>query len=641
MAGSGREPAGPRGGLRAAAWLAGLALAPVAAAADEAPTTTSEVVVTASHFAHAADRATADTTVLAPDAAPAGATLGEALASLSDIEVQRPGGAAGVASIFVRGAKPNFTLVMVEGVPLNDQTNSRGGSTDVSAINLLDVEQVEVVRGALSSVYGSGAIEGAVNLILPGGAVRPTAVAAVEGGSARDASVAVVARAPLAGGAGGSLGLDWADAGHAVEQSSRVNAAIDAKIAPLDGSDRYGVVVRLSRSDSDAFPDDSGGPRLAVLRAVERTRAQQALIGAHWRLAMGRSLSLELNGAGTTSRFDDRSPGVAPGPSEPTGVPAGATRDRYGFAREQAILRLDSGGDWRALAGTEAQEEDGRTEGVLRLFGHSYPSRYALGRTTWAAFAEADGEHGPLSLDSSLRVDQPQGLGDHLTGRVGVAWRLARSLSLHAAWGESFKAPSFYALGDAFVGNPSLRPETATAAEVGLTWTSALGPKLAVILLRTQYHQLIDFVAGPPPRLENRSSVLSQGVQASVSAPIAGRGALSLSAAYIDTRDQTGGSRLADLPPWRASAALDWRFSSHIRARLDAVGVGDRLDTSVPTGNVILPPYASVNARLFLDVGHRGQIEASVENALDKHYEAAVGFPAPGVTGRLAFTQRF
>ena len=83
--------------------------------------------------------------------------------------------------------------------------------------------------------------------------------------------------------------------------------------------------------------------------------------------------------------------------------------------------------------------------------------------------------------------------------------------SLRASAGDGFKAPSFYALGNPFVGNPRLAPEKSRAAEAGLVWTGAAGDSAALTVFRTRFDGLIDFIPGPPPRLENRNVVISKG----------------------------------------------------------------------------------------------------------------------------------
>ena len=60
----------------------------------------------------------------------------------------------------MRGADPNYTLVLVDGVRVNDPTNARGGSFDFSSLDVADVERVEIARGPYSAVYGGDALAG-------------------------------------------------------------------------------------------------------------------------------------------------------------------------------------------------------------------------------------------------------------------------------------------------------------------------------------------------------------------------------------------------------------------------------------------------------------------------------------------------
>jgi vitamin B12 transporter len=266
-----------------------------AAPADRPRPPLAELVVTASRLPRLQSQAGSSVTLLRARDAPPVATLGDLLANDSDIDVQRPGGAAGVASIYLRGADPNFTPVMLEGVPLNDPTNTRGGSVDVSAIDALGLQRVEVVRGALSAVYGSGSLSGAVNLILPSGTGRREGAVTLVGGTDRSLAAGLTLRGPVGGeGAVAAASLTHSDAGDAVPQSSRRNDTFSTKITPLDGSDAYGLVLRLSRSAARAFPDESGGPRLAVLRTTETRRSDEGLVAAHVCVALSTKASLEL-----------------------------------------------------------------------------------------------------------------------------------------------------------------------------------------------------------------------------------------------------------------------------------------------------------------------------------------------------------
>ena len=82
--------------------------------------------------------------------------------SLPGFSVSRPGGAGGVSEVFLRGAESNFTAVYVDGVRLNNPSNTRGGSFDFSSLGVFDIERIDVSAGAMSAVYGADAMAGVV-----------------------------------------------------------------------------------------------------------------------------------------------------------------------------------------------------------------------------------------------------------------------------------------------------------------------------------------------------------------------------------------------------------------------------------------------------------------------------------------------
>src|SRR3954463_3624411 len=84
------------------------------------------------------------------------------LRDLQSVYIQQSGGRGSVVSLFTRGAKPNFTLVLLDGVKANDPTSTRGGSYDFSTLDLNDIERIEFVRGPASALYCFVAVGGVV-----------------------------------------------------------------------------------------------------------------------------------------------------------------------------------------------------------------------------------------------------------------------------------------------------------------------------------------------------------------------------------------------------------------------------------------------------------------------------------------------
>ena len=126
-----------------------------------------EIIVTGSRVATRPDDLAANVTVLsrADFDVEKPARLADLLRRVAGVHIDQVGGRGGTGSLYMRGADPNYTLVLVDGVRVNDPTNARGGSFDFSTFDVADVERVEVARGPYSAVYGGDALAGVVNIV--------------------------------------------------------------------------------------------------------------------------------------------------------------------------------------------------------------------------------------------------------------------------------------------------------------------------------------------------------------------------------------------------------------------------------------------------------------------------------------------
>lgn len=585
----------------------------------------SDIVVTATRAPVPLERQPYSVTVLGADALAASESIADALARLPEVYVQMSGGRTGFASLFLRGADPNFTTVMLEGVPLDSPTNSRGGTVNLAAIPSAAIARVEMVSGPASTLYGSGPLAGAVNLLLAPPAARHRFSASGSLGSEGDHSVAGQWQGPVAQGFGGSLTGVIDDAGTALPQSRFRSRSADLRLARLDGS-RGSLLVHWARTRSAGFPDSSGGYDHAVIRSVEQRKADEIILAADQTLLRTGPVALSL--AASWSSRDDwvASPGVAPSADTPTGVPGGLDDIRY----RRGIVRPDLGidlGAWRVTLGVQGQWETARSEGYLD-FGFHAPTSYRQTRATYSAFAELNGTLGPLEANGGLRIDDIDGIGTRWSGRAGLRHALGGAVSVRAMAGTAFKAPSFYALGNPFVGNPALRPERAIAMELGLEWRPGEADRLALTIFRTRYKDLIDFVPADPPRLENRARVISRGVSAQLSHRLGATLKGSVTVQYVETQDAATGARLLNRPHWRAGADLEWApiRALTMRARYDYTD--ERDDYAVPTGVRTLGRTHRLSASAAWTVSRHVRVRLEGENLLGGRGQDAIGFPA-------------
>jgi len=93
----------------------------------------------------------------------------EVLRSVPGLNLLPTGGRPGVTHAWIRGADPNFTLVLLDGIPLNDPTDRQGGAVNLEEIPRGFVDHAEVVRGPQTAFYGMSALSGVVQLFTPRG----------------------------------------------------------------------------------------------------------------------------------------------------------------------------------------------------------------------------------------------------------------------------------------------------------------------------------------------------------------------------------------------------------------------------------------------------------------------------------------
>lgn len=147
-----------------------LALSSSASLAHAATDTLDTVVVTASQTEHSELTAPASVSVITREQLDkmSVTTVNDAIKSLPGVNIN-PATSYGRNEIKIRGLDSDYTLLLINGQRINSRdalTSSYGNDFDLAAIPMAAVERIEVIRGALSSLYGADALGGVVNVIL-------------------------------------------------------------------------------------------------------------------------------------------------------------------------------------------------------------------------------------------------------------------------------------------------------------------------------------------------------------------------------------------------------------------------------------------------------------------------------------------
>ncbi|MET0517267.1 MAG: TonB-dependent receptor [Burkholderiaceae bacterium] len=558
------------------------------------------------------------------------------------LQIDQLGGPGGLSSVYIRGSDPNHVLVLIDGVRVNDPTNSRGGGFDMSSLDPSQIERIEVLRGTASAIYGADAMGGVINIITrrarPGVALgagagglgyRSMNARAATGGT--DFQLSAIASALRDGrdADGGTLRLQ--QLGTTMHWAPEPRTSLD-----LD--------LRHGERRSSAFPDDSGGIELAELRTLERRKAHDNSIAARAKLAFE---ALTLNLAATDYRHVENidSPGVAPGLRSDFGVPSSSSHTDY--RRSNALLNAvfhGPGGSELALGG-EFQREHGLNHTDYVFFGMPIPVDFDLRRDTRSGFAELKWLATPeLIVRLGLRHDAIDGNGSQTSPSAGLRYALpALGGSLKASYAEGFKPPSFFALGlpVALGGNPDLRAEHSKGGALGYEqrwWAGRAG--LTMSLFKTRYTDLVTFDN------ESNQTVNAQRVDirgAEIEFSLQASSALSLQASFtrLISRVADSDEPLRQRPGRRAGVQALWMLSEGASLNWRFEYAADVFDSSVPTGNLTLPSYLRSDLSYAMRLRPGLNLAASVNNLFDRRNQSYVGALAPGRRALLTLDASF
>ncbi len=131
--------------------------------------------------------------------------VSDLLATTPGVTVTRNGGLGSTTSLRIRGAESEQTLVLIDGVKLNDPS-SAGGGFNFADLLMGDFARIEVLRGPQSALWGSQAIGGVVNIVTPVPDGPLTAASSAEGGSFGTAGASAHAQAATNASPGASRG---------------------------------------------------------------------------------------------------------------------------------------------------------------------------------------------------------------------------------------------------------------------------------------------------------------------------------------------------------------------------------------------------------------------------------------------------
>ncbi|MFI5395009.1 MAG: TonB-dependent receptor plug domain-containing protein [Candidatus Binatia bacterium] len=612
-------------------------------------------------------------------------TVAEALRDVPGVDVAQPGSPGTAASVFIRGANADQSLILFDGVEVNSPTL---GGFNFGNIMTDDIGRIEVLRGAGGTLYGSEAIGGVVNVISKKGEGAPHFSLASGGGNIGTSSQLVTA-AGESGIVAYSASLGYVtSAGYRPinDDFSNLTNAVRIDVTPIEHGTLRGF-WRFADSSLGLANNDIGAGLGKFLDPDARQHDEFYLTKIEWEHEAFENLTYRISGAytRTLNLFTDQADSQERASPNFPGDAYFLVRSRVpsDMATGETQVNYAEGTVGISTVGFEFKEQSGRVKQV-NLDGSS--NRFAHSRSNFAGYVQQQLSllEDKLIAVAGFRVDGNQDFGRELSSSWSVGylqdWDGHGRWSTHIKGGyaEGFKAPTFNDLFYPNFGNPDLQPEVSSEYDGGLEqhlgsrWLSVEGTYFA---RRTK--DLIQFAPVDPVLCPNSAATPAtflnpcnvrradvSGVETVLSiGPFFG---VSLHGTYsyldfemtqkegfpplspaLKTLERRPHNRMATMIDYSGNDLV--RAADHFDANVNVVFVGERHDLDPFSFQDVnsQPAYPRADLALRYDMPMPGHTAyrigwfARLQNLLDRNYEEVRGFKSPPINvlagARLTF----
>ncbi|WP_305036966.1 TonB-dependent receptor [Nissabacter sp. SGAir0207] len=524
--------------------------------------------------------------------------LGQALSGVEGVDVRGGTGKTGGLDISIRGMPSSYTLILIDGVRQNasaDATPNGFGTLDTAMMPPLSaIDHIEVIRGPMSTLYGSDAMGGVINIITKKetdawhGGVNLSHTVQEHDKWGDDSTLGIYTSGPLA--------------------NRALTLALRGNLSHRQGSS----VTSLS---------DSGGNT----RVPYPTKTDNYSLGGRLSAKTSDSNTLWIDGETARQEYDNRNSQLGP-----VGVSGGGYRERLRYQRNKVVIGHDTDlsiGRWSSSLSYAVTENKGRlltprtlsTENqglsgedrqlknsnailntsliapvgddhLLTVGGEYWDARLKDGivlansgetfrQKTGSLYVEDDWQLlDPLSLTWGARYEKHDSFGGHVSPRAYLVWNALDDWTLKGGVSTGYKTPSLSQLHNGVsgvagnglvttIGNPSLKPESSVNYEVGVYYEgeSAVKANVTGFINHTRNAIETETIDDATYSYRNVGKALTQGLEFATSLPLFTPAVtLDLNYTYTDSQQRGGdnpGAPLTNTARHMANARLSWQAS--------------------------------------------------------------------------------
>ena len=550
-------------------------------------------------------------------------TVLDLLRTIPSLDIVQSGGPGHQTSVFMRGAKPEHTLVMIDGVSMGDPM-STAGAYDFGYLTTDNIERIEILRGNQSTLYGSAAIGGVINIITKKGQGKTTGFLSLEGGSYETFTES--------GGVNGggrwvnySLGFSRQDSEgiseryDGAEKDGYGNTSFSGRlgITPAENVD-LGLTFRRidAKADMDGTSDDPNNT-MKTKQNFFRTQGSFDFFEGFWNMTAGFSL-------GDTNRFYSND------------VDSDHPFDSDESSYSGRTYKFDWQNDFRLnktntlTFGLETEKEQGDYEYHSMSAWGPYDDRISdvSARTTGYYLQDQIRLWDAWFTTVGFRVEDHSKFGTKSTWSVSSAYVIDKTgTKLKMSYGTGFKSPSLYQLYSQY-GYEELDPEEGTGWETGFEQAIVRGALSAgTTYFSNDFDNLIDFDMATYSYF-NVARARSKGFEVFLNARPTEGLVIQGNYTFTDTKDLSTGQTLLRRAKHKFGINVNYEFLENADLNFNLRYAGKRPDS----GGLWLDDYMTADLAGSYKLTSQVKLFGRIENLFNSDYEEVSGYGTRGIS---------
>ncbi|MDX4036097.1 TonB-dependent receptor plug domain-containing protein [Aliarcobacter skirrowii] len=530
-------------------------------------------------------------------------TVIEALNSLSGVSISSNGGIGTLTQVYLRGMNSGNTLVLIDGIRYN---NPYDGSVDFAHLMINDIEKIEVIKGAQSSIWGADASAGVINIITK---------------SAKDGTYANI-----------NLEAGRYDSKIAKLNVSHKNESFDAKLS-------------ATRVDTDGFSAKS--PKSSEAKNYEDDGYENTTVnlklGYNFDDSNRVSTSYEIIDA--KINFDDSSRNSSAYTDLMNSIVSLNYENKNSFATTNIYTNYS-----RFKNETYAETYNSKNKTDIREYGIKSIIPYLESSSSFIIGADYKGFEDKEDINrkynskaiyitntnkffddktiitEALRYDRYSDFENKATGKIGIKQYIIDDLNISANYGTGYNTPSFIQLyKTAWGGNPDLNPEKTKSYDVGIEYKG-----FSITYFNTKVNNLIQSIEIAPWTYQNKNiegDSKFKGTEIAYKNEVIEDLLLNLSYTNLSAKDANG-DKLLNRPTNKFNFGVDYYGLKDFHININGEYIGTRYSPNINWGNpdVKTGNYTIWNAVIDYQANKNFSTYIKLDNMFNKDYQIVDGY---------------